>query len=140
MRTLSDIKVSGKSKMADITGSRSEITYISARIHDSNVISTAKPMFWGSGYTTRLLRKLPDVWTSKEMKMASVDRKLFYAIFDYSQIHKSSSLRNSLVLLLDPKNMGIAVGISLQSIIEAEIHVIAYALPVMAAIFELPLT
>ena len=44
-----------------------------------------------------------------------------YAIFDSSQIHTSSSLRSSLVLLPDPENMGVAFGISLLSSIEAEI-------------------
>ena len=89
----------------------------------SNVISTSKPMFSGSDNTIIQLRKLPDVWTNEEIKMASVDRKLMYPIyiFDYSQIHTSSSLRNSLVLLPDPINMGIAVGISSLSSIEAEI-------------------
>ena len=87
-------------------------------------------MFSGSGYTTRLLRKLPDVWTSEEIKMVSINRKLLYPVFDNSQIYTSSSLRNSLVLLLDPVNMSLAVGISLLSSIEAEIHVISYQLPV----------
>ena len=64
-------------------------------MHDSNVIPTAVPMFSGSGYTTRLLRKPPDLWTNGEMKIASVDRKIMYAIFDSSQIHTSSSLCSS---------------------------------------------
>ena len=36
--------------------------------------------------------------------------------------------------------MGVATGISLLSYIEAEIYDIAYVLPVMAAIFDLPIT
>ena len=40
------------------------------------------------------------------MKIASVDRKVIYAIFDSSQIHTSSSRRSSLVLLPDPEIMG----------------------------------
>ena len=51
-------------------------------------------MFLGSGYTTRLLRKLPDVWTNEKSKIASVNRKLMYTIFDSSQIRTSSSLRS----------------------------------------------
>ena len=72
--------------------------------------------------------------------MASVDRKLMYAIYDSSRIHTSSSLQSSLVLLPDPKNMRIAFGIPLPSSIEAEILHISYVLPVMLAIFDLPLT
>ena len=78
-------------------------------------------MFSGSGYTTRLLRTLFDVWTYEQIKMASVDRKLMYAIFDSSQIHTSSSLCSSLVLLPYPENLDIAFGISLLSSIETEI-------------------
>ena len=82
--------------------------------------------------------------------MVSVDRKLMYAIFDYSQIHTSSSLRSSLALLSDPKNMSIAVGISWLSSIEAEIlrycicnsgdawrHTLIYHLPRCQTVFTL---
>ena len=100
------------------------MSYISARVHDSNVIQTAILMFSGSGYTIRLLWKLPDVWTNEELKMASVDRKSMYAIFDSSQIHRSSSLRSSLILLPDLENMGRAHGISLPCT-EVEIYVIS---------------
>ena len=67
-------------------------------------------MFPGSGYTTRPLRKLCAVWTYDERKMAVVivNRKFIITIFDFSQIHKSSSLCNSLILP-DPENKGIAV-------------------------------
>ena len=87
-------------------------------------------MFSGSGYTTRLLRKLPDVRTHEELKMAAIYRKLICAIFDSSQIHTTNCLCTSPVLLPDPKNMGIAVGMSLLSCIEAEICIISYLLPV----------
>ena len=66
-------------------------------------------------YTTRLLRRLPDVWLSCDLQMASVNRKLIYAIFNSLQIYSSGSLRSSLVLLPDTENRGIAVGISLLS-------------------------
>ena len=87
-------------------------------------------MFSWSGYTTRLVRKLPDVWTYEKLNMAAVNRKLMYAVLDSSQIHTSSSLRSSLVLLPDPENMDIAVGISLLSCIQADICVISHLLPV----------
>ena len=41
---LSDVSVCRKSKMVALTGSRNDITYISAPIHDSNEIPTAIPM------------------------------------------------------------------------------------------------
>ena len=46
-------------------------THISACRHARYTISTAAPMFSGSGYTTRSLLRLPDVWISCELKMAS---------------------------------------------------------------------
>ena len=39
-------------------------------------------MFSGSSYTTRLLRKPPEVWISFKLKMSSVNRKFLSAIFD----------------------------------------------------------
>ena len=44
-------------------------------------------MFSGKGYTTKLLRRLPDVWIGCKLKMASVHQKLLCAIFDSLQIH-----------------------------------------------------
>ena len=76
----------GNQRWRPLTGSRKDITHISAYIHGSNKLLTAIPMFSGSGYTTRLLRRLSDVWISCELKMASVNRKLMCAIFDSSQI------------------------------------------------------
>ena len=79
------------------------------------------------------------MWISCESKISSVNRKLTCAILDSSQIHTSSSLRSSLVVLPDSKNMGIAVEIVLLSCMRAEIYVIPvipYLLPVMAAIFD----
>ena len=70
------------------------------------------------------------MWTNEELKMTSVNRKLIYAILDSSQIHTSSSLRSSLVLLLDPENIGIAVGVSLLSSVLAEVYDITYVLAV----------
>ena len=77
------------------------------------------------------------MWISCEVKMASVNRKLIGSIFDFSQIHTSSSLRSSLAVLPDSENMRIAVSISLLSCIRAEIHAIPYILPAMAAILYL---
>jgi len=56
--------------------------------------------------------------------------RLMAAIFDFSLIRTSDSLRSSLVVSTDLENTGIAVGILLLSCIEAEICVISYLLPV----------
>jgi len=48
------------------------------------------------------------------------------AIFDFFLIHTSDSLRGSLVVSPDLENMGIAVGISLLSCIETELHLISF--------------
>ena len=58
--------------------------------------------------------------------MAAVNWQSICAIFDSSQIHTSGSLCSSLVLLPDPENMSIAVGIVLLSCIEAEIYVVIF--------------
>jgi hypothetical protein len=50
------------------------------------------------------------------------------AIFDLSLNHTSGSIRDSLVVLSDLENMGMAVEISLLSCIEVEICVISYLL------------
>jgi len=44
-----------------LTGSRCEITFISASIHDSNEIPTVIPMFSTLGNTIRLLRRMLDM-------------------------------------------------------------------------------
>ena len=103
---------------------------ISARIHDSDETPTVIPMFSGSGYMTRLERRLPDLWISCELRMSSVNRKLLSAILDFRHTQTSDSIPTSLVVSLDPENMGIAVGISLLSCIEADISVVLYSLPV----------
>ena len=54
-----------------MTGSRNNITYISASIHDSNEIPTVIPMFSGSGYAIRQLQRLPDVRICEKSKMAA---------------------------------------------------------------------
>jgi len=56
--------------------------------------------------------------------------RLMAAIFDLSPIHTSGILRSTSVVLPDLENIGIAVGISLVSCMEAEIYVISYLLPV----------
>jgi len=58
-----------------ITGSRYEITYISASTHDINEILTAIPMFSRSGDTKKLLRRLSDVRIRDKSKMAAINRK-----------------------------------------------------------------
>jgi len=52
------------------------------------------------------------------------------AIFDVRYTQTSEYIHTSLVVLPDPENMGVAVGISLLSCIPAEIHVFSYVLPV----------
>jgi len=55
-----------------LTGSRYEITHITARIHDSNKISTATPTFSRSSNYMELVSILPDVNGSRKSKMAAV--------------------------------------------------------------------
>jgi hypothetical protein len=54
--------------------------------------------------------------------------RLIATIFDFQYTQTSDSLRYSLVVLTDPGNVGVAVGISLRSYIEAEINVTSYVL------------
>ena len=51
------------------------------------------------------------------------------AIFDFQQTQTSGSILNSLFVLSDPENMGVAVGIAWLSCTRAEIYVISYLLP-----------
>jgi len=55
-----------------LTGSRYEITYISARTHDSNEISTATPTFWRSSNSVELVSILHDVNGSRKSKLTAV--------------------------------------------------------------------
>jgi len=48
------------------------------------------------------------------------------AIFDIRHTQTSDYIRTSLVVLPDPENMSLAVGISLLSCIRAEIYVFSY--------------
>ena len=89
---LPDVWICEESKMATFERKKIHIMYISARIHDIPSTAIGQPMCSGSGYTTILLRRLPDVWISCESKMASVTRKLSCAIFDSLQIHTPGSL------------------------------------------------
>jgi len=54
--------------------------------------------------------------------------RLMAAIFDFSLIRTSDSLRSSLVVSPDLENMSIAVGISLISCIETELRLISFFL------------
>jgi len=54
------------------TGSRYEITYISALIHDSNEISTSTPTFSRTSNSVKLVPILPNVNGSLKSKMAAV--------------------------------------------------------------------
>jgi len=74
-RTLSDVRIRDKSKMAAINRKyRYEITYILASIHDSNEIPTA--IFSMSGNTAvEGLRRMPDVRIGDKSKMAAYNQK-----------------------------------------------------------------
>jgi len=90
-------------------------------------------MFSRSGKPIGLLRIMHYVWNKKKSKKYSIFHIYFWsmaAIFDFSHVRTSDSLRNSLFASLDIENMGIAVGISLISCRKAEIYVISYPLPV----------
>ena len=56
--------------------------------------------------------------------------RLMAAIFDLPATPTLESIYNSSTVLLNPENVGVAAGISLLSHIQAEIEIIAYALPV----------
>jgi len=68
---LSDVWVCRKSKMVALTGSRYEITYISARNHDSNKSLTAITTFSRSSNSVELVPILLDVNGSRKSKMAA---------------------------------------------------------------------
>ena len=61
----------GNQRWRPFTGSRNDITYISACVHDSNEILTTIPMFLELSNRTQLHQRLPDVWISWESKMAA---------------------------------------------------------------------
>ena len=60
------------------------------------------------------------------------------AIFDFMYTQAPDSLRSSLVVLFDPENTGIAVGISSLSCIGAELYVISHLLLVNGRHLWLP--
>ena len=53
------------------------------------------------------------------------------AMLDLPVTTTSESIHTSIIVLLDPENVGVAIGISLPSYIQAEIYDIAYVLPVL---------
>ena len=65
----------GNQRRWPYTGSRNEITFNSASMHDSNVISSAQPMFSESGHTAWLMARLSDVQVYRKSKMAAMNRK-----------------------------------------------------------------
>ena len=66
----------GNQRWRPLTGSSSEITYISARMHDSNEIPTATLMFSRRGNTERLVGMLSDVWVCRSSVLVAIDWKL----------------------------------------------------------------
>jgi len=76
---LSDVLMSGYvvyQRWRTLTGSRYEITYISARTHDGNEIVTATPTFWRSSNSVELVPLLPDVSGSRNSKMAAANPEM----------------------------------------------------------------
>jgi len=84
---LSDVCVRRKSKMAVINRKyRYEITYISARTHDSNEISTATPPFSRSSNSVELVLILPDLNGSQKSKMIAVKLEMHvYQLVDMTE-------------------------------------------------------
>jgi len=78
---------------------------------------------------SELVRILSYVRVSGILKMAACNRKWIYTT-NLSHTLTWKSILNSPVMVLDAKNINIAVGIPLLSRIQAEIHVISYPLPV----------
>ena len=76
------------------------------------------------------------MWLCEESNKAHINLRLTDAIFDPQLIHVSGSLRSGLVALPDPETMGIAVGISILSCIQAETYVMSDLLPVKDFIFK----
>ena len=69
--------------------------------------------------------------------MSYIYFRLMAAIFDFQHTQTSDSTLTCLYILPDPENMGISVGISLLSCIEAEMCVMSYIyFWLMAAIFD----
>jgi len=54
-----------------LTGSRYDVTYISARTHDYNEISTGTPTFLRSCHSVEIVPILPEVNGSRKSKMAA---------------------------------------------------------------------
>ena len=67
---LSDVRINRRWR--PVPGSRNEITYVSASIHDSNEISTAIPMFLGSGNTKRLVGRLSSGKTVRRLSKSEI--------------------------------------------------------------------
>ena len=57
--------------------------------------------------------------------------RLMAAIFDLPVTPTSASIHTSITVLLDPENVGVAVGVLLLFHIEAEIYEITYVLPII---------
>jgi hypothetical protein len=69
---------------------------------------------------------LTGIGMTGKCRMAAIYRKYIRN----NQSPRCQSIQPSLIVLLDPGNVGVAVGISLLSYIQAEIYVTAYVLPV----------
>ena len=112
----------GNQRWRPFTGSGYGKTFNSACRPDSIEISTATPMFSRPSNSMMLLLELSDASGRRETKMAVTKSEIhiFQLLFGRSAFE-----------LLDPGNMGVAVGISLPSCIQGEIYVISYKRPVI---------
>jgi len=92
-------------------------------------------MFLRSSNITSLVQLLSYARVSGIWEMASCNRKWEYTS-NPPQTTTQKSIRISAVMMLDAKNVSIAVEISLLSRIQAEIYVIPFPLPLQAAMIN----
>jgi len=99
-------------------------------MRDSNTIATAIPMFLRSSNMTALVRILSYVWVSGISKMVAYNRKWIYNTYLPQILTWNKTIRIGPVMILDAEKINIAVGFSLLSRMQAEMHVISYPLSV----------
>ena len=119
--------------------------YISACRHDPNPVSTVRHKFLWSSNTTDLARTLAGarVALRYDGSVAHMDYTLFHvycwlftALFNLRLTLTSEIVTCNSVVLLNPENMSLTVGISLISCIPVEFSVIVRVLPVNGSHFD----
>jgi len=98
-------------------------------MRDSNNIQTAIHMFLRSNNMIALVSILSYVRVSSKSKMAACNRRWIYTTH-LPQTLMWKSIRISPIMMLNAKNIGMTVRMSLLSCIQAEKYVISYPLPV----------